>query len=295
MLRADPRREWHWPAGSRLTTHEPGIGVVTGPNITPDRETGIGNLTAAQIVDELRNGKRPDGTLIGPPMPIPVYQKLSDGDAAAIAAYLLSVRPVQRSVARNQYEIPLPPNYGPPLTHVDEPSRGDKVAYGAYLATFAHCVLCHTPPTGRPFDMSRAFAGGRDLPDFGKSGAIVLSRNITSDPDHGIGKWTNAQIKRAIVLGVRPDGTRLAVTMPFAWYKRITPADLDAIVALCARSRQRDNRVSEQPSSTPLGGKTVSRQMYSARKGPVGQSFFLQHRVRTNFQSPRLLRWRSRL
>lgn len=211
---------------------DPGVGRVVIPNITPDRETGIGNLTAAQIVDELRNGKRPDGTLIGPPMPIPVYQKLSDGDAAAIAAYLLSVRPVQRSVARNQYEIPLPPDYGPPLTHVDQPSRGDKVAYGAYLATFAHCVLCHTPPAqDGPFDMSRAFAGGRELPDFGKPGAIVLSRNITSDPEHGIGKWTNAQIKRAIVLGVRPDGTRLAVTMPFAWYKRITPADLDAIVA----------------------------------------------------------------
>jgi mono/diheme cytochrome c family protein len=106
------------------------------------------------------------------------------------------------------------------------------VAYGAYLATFSHCVLCHTPPaTDGPFDMSRAFAGGRELPDFGKPGAIVLSRKITSDPEHGIGKWTDAQIRRVIVLGVRPDGTRLAVTMPFPWYKRITPADLDAIVA----------------------------------------------------------------
>jgi hypothetical protein len=79
--------------------------------------------------------------------------------------------------------------------------------------------------------MSRAFAGGRGLPAFGNPGAVVLSRNITSDPEHGIGKWTDAEIKRAIVDGVRPDGTRLAATMPFAWYKRITPADLDAIVA----------------------------------------------------------------
>jgi mono/diheme cytochrome c family protein len=211
---------------------DPGIGSVVIPNITPDKETGIGNLTAAQIVDELRNGKRSDGTLIGPPMPIPVYQKLSDGDAAAIAAYLLSLKPVSRAVARNQYKIPLPPNYGPEVTHVDEPSRGDTVAYGSYLATFAHCVLCHTPPAKEgPFDMSRAFAGGRELPDFHKPGAVVVSRNITSDPVDGIGKWSDAQIKRAIVDGIRPDGTRLGETMPFAWYKRITPADLDAIVA----------------------------------------------------------------
>jgi hypothetical protein len=74
-------------------------------------------------------------------------------------------------------------------------------------------------------------AGGRERPDFRKPGAIVVSRNITSDPEDGIGKWSDAQIMRAIVDGIRPDGTRLGVTMPFAWYKRITPADLDAIVA----------------------------------------------------------------
>ena len=211
---------------------DPGIGSVVIPNITPDKETGIGNLTAVQIVAELRNGKRPDGTLIGPPMPIPVYQKLSDGDAAAITAYLLSLKPVRHTVGRNEYMIPLPPDYGPPVMHVDEPSRSDNVVYGSYLATFAHCVLCHTPPAkDGPIDMSRAFAGGRELPDFRKPDAVTVSRNITSDPEDGIGKWSDAQIKRAIVDGIRPDGTRLAVTMPFAWYKRITPADLGAIVA----------------------------------------------------------------
>ena len=160
---------------------DPGIGSVVVPNITPDKETGIGNLTAEQIVAELRNGKRPDGTLIGPPMPIPVYQKLSDGDAAAIAAYLLSLKPVRRTVGRNEYKIPLPPDYGP-VTHVDEPSRSDNVVYGSYLATFAHCVLCHTPPAkDGPFDMSHAFAGGSELPDFRKPGAVTLSRNITAE------------------------------------------------------------------------------------------------------------------
>jgi hypothetical protein len=38
-------------------------------------------------------------------------------------------------------------------------------------------------------------------------------------------------LKRAITAGIRPDGTRLTRTMPFDWYAKIAPADLDAIVA----------------------------------------------------------------
>src|SRR5437868_13269791 len=50
-------------------------GHIVGPNITPDRETGIGDWRIGQIVYALRNGKRPDGTLIGPPMPIEFYRQ----------------------------------------------------------------------------------------------------------------------------------------------------------------------------------------------------------------------------
>ena len=61
--------------------------------------------------------------------------------------------------------------------------------------------------------------------------ALTVSRNITADPDDGIGGWTNAEIKQAIVAGTRPDGTRLTRTMPFDWYARMAPDDLDALVA----------------------------------------------------------------
>jgi mono/diheme cytochrome c family protein len=209
------------------------IGHVVGSNITPDPETGIGKWTEAQIVTALRDGTRPDGTIIGPPMPIPAYRQLSDQDATAIAAYLKSLKPVRHQVARTSYKVPLPPAYGPPVTHVDEPVRTDKIAYGGYLAgPVGHCVLCHTPPAADgPFDMSRAYQGGRELPDLGNPGAETVSRNITAGSEHGIGDWKDAQIKRAIMSGIRADGTRLARTMPFDWYARMTPADLDAIVA----------------------------------------------------------------
>jgi hypothetical protein len=80
--------------------------------------------------------------------------------------------------------------------------------------------------------MSHAFAGGRELPngDEPPSG-VVISRNITTDPEQGIGQWSDEQIKRALVEGVRPDGTKLSHTMPYTWFAKLTPADLDAIVA----------------------------------------------------------------
>ena len=64
----------------------------------------------AEIVVALRDGKRPDGSIIGPPMPIPVYRQLSDHDTEAIAAYLLSLKPVKNPLTRLQYTITLPPH-----------------------------------------------------------------------------------------------------------------------------------------------------------------------------------------
>jgi mono/diheme cytochrome c family protein len=164
-------------------------------------------------------------------MPIPVYGKLSDQDATALAAYLLSLPAVRDSLQKSQYKVPLPPNYGPPVTHVDAPSPADKVAYGGYLVTVGHCVLCHTPPgADKPFNMDLAFAGGRPFPTFSGVPATT-SRNITSDPDHGLGKWSDQDIKNAITKGVRPDGTKLTGPMPFDWYAKMTPTDIDAVVA----------------------------------------------------------------
>jgi len=101
---------------------------------------------------------------------------------------------------------------------------------GAYLVTtIAGCGNCHTPrdAAGRPA-ANMTLAGGLefDIPP-----AHVVAPNITPDPQTGIGKWSEAQIKHAITAGIRPDGTKLVRTMAFDWYAKIAPADLDAIVA----------------------------------------------------------------
>jgi len=207
------------------------IAHIVGPNITPDKETGIGDWTEGQIVNALRNGKRPDGTTIGPPMPVEMYRNLSDRDAEAIAAYLKSLKPVSHKVARSTYKVPLPPAYGPIVGHVGEPDRKDKIAYGAYLSgPVAHCVECHTPREKGKLVLDRIGAGGREFPDFANPGAVSVSRNITPDPGAGLGDWSDADIKRAILLGKRRDGTPLAGTMPFAAYNKMTSDDVNAIV-----------------------------------------------------------------
>jgi len=199
-------------------------------NITPDKETGIGNWTDDQIVDSIRNGKRPDGTIIGPPMPIPFYREMSDSDVRAIVAYMRSVKPVANKVEKSIYKIPLPPAYGPPVTQVPDVSRTDKIAYGHYLASaLGHCLDCHTPrlPNGTN-DMSRVGAGGDEFPSF--IGGTVIAANLTPANETGIAHWTDAQVKAAIQTGMRPDRP-LVLLMAFDWYKTIGDADMDALVA----------------------------------------------------------------
>ena len=199
-------------------------------NITPDKETGIGNWTDDQIIDAIRNGKRPDGTIIGPPMPIPFYRDMSDTDVRAIVAYLRSVRPIRNKVDKSTYNIPLPPAYGPPVTHVPDVPSSDRIAYGHYLAgPLGHCLDCHTPrlPAGTN-DMTRVGAGGEELPAF--IGGTVISANLTPANEQGIAHWTDAQVKAAIQLGIRPDRP-LVLLMAFDWYKNISDADMDALVA----------------------------------------------------------------
>jgi mono/diheme cytochrome c family protein len=199
------------------------------PNITPDPETGIGKWTDAQIINAIRNGKRPDGTTIGPPMPVEFYRNMSDTDLRAIVAYLRSVKPVTHKVEKSVFKIPLPDSYGPTITHVPDVSRQNRTAYGRYLANIGHCLECHTPMEKGKLVMTRMGAGGRELPAF-PSGTVITANLTPANPD-GIAKWTNAQVEETITTGVRPDGRQLVRLMAFDWYKNIEKSDLDALVA----------------------------------------------------------------
>jgi mono/diheme cytochrome c family protein len=205
---------------------------VTAPNITPDKETGIGNWTDDQIKTLLLTGKHPNGHPVAEIMPTAFYPILTPGDLNAIVAYLRSLPPVKNKVPDPVYKIALPHHVFPGAEKAyTQADLNDKLKRGFYLATIGHCMECHTPfaSGGGPQDFKGSLGkGGRDFP--GPWG-VSKSRNITSHKTAGIGDWTDAEIKTAITQGKRKDGTPLKGPMGFQYYAKMTDADLDAVIA----------------------------------------------------------------
>lgn len=85
--------------GSDVAFEMPGLGAFLGRNLTPDKETGLGNWSADDIVKALTTGVRPDGRVLAPIMPYHALAQLSEDDRYAIAAFLQSVKPVSHEVA----------------------------------------------------------------------------------------------------------------------------------------------------------------------------------------------------
>jgi mono/diheme cytochrome c family protein len=211
-------------------------------NITPDRDTGIGRWSDDDIKRSIVEGKRPNhGRLanseLAVVMAIPFFKALTPSDLDAVVTYLRSVPAIRNEVA--------PPVYRMAQTHqpfpdaeagFDDAKMGDPVYRGRYLVTLGHCLECHSPMEKGVFDYGRLGAGGRmftpDLVQGLSSGwAGARAANITSHPTAGIGAWTDDEIKRAISQGISRDGRKLQPPMGFSYYAKLSPSDLDAIVA----------------------------------------------------------------
>ncbi len=85
-------------AGSEVGFEIPGLGVFVGPNLTSDKETGLGDWTKADIVKALQTGTRPDGRILAPIMPWKSFAGMTKQDLNAIAAYLKTLPPVKNKV-----------------------------------------------------------------------------------------------------------------------------------------------------------------------------------------------------
>jgi mono/diheme cytochrome c family protein len=203
---------------------------ATSSNITPDRDTGIGSWTDAEIKRALIVGVRPNhGRLANTPlaavMPVSFFKPLLPRDLDAVVAYLRSVKAVR-------YETPPPvykmPPHHQPLPDADkvytEAMMADPVKRGAYLVTIGHCMECHSPFEKGVSDYSKLGKGGRQfapslVQGFPSEWKGSVARNITSHRTAGITK------------GISRDGRKLQPPMGYEYYNRMTAADLDAIVA----------------------------------------------------------------
>lgn len=210
-----------------LVFDEPPFKAVA-PNITPDRQTGIGNWSASQLGKAIREGIRPDQSVVGPPMPIAFYRKFSDEDLAAVVAYLRAQPAVSHAVARSEYRIPLPANYGPSVQGIPTPDPSQQLAYGEYLANIGHCMECHTPRDKQGMLVLSKFGAGGQV--FKGPWGVSVSRNLTPHDD-GLKNVSDEHIERAIRHGVDHRGQPMKPPMGFAFYKNINAQDMQAIIA----------------------------------------------------------------
>jgi len=206
---------------------KPGEGNSVYPaNITPDKETGIGDWTPEQIVTAIRTGARPDGTQLVPIMPYHAFSHLSDEDALNIAAYLLAQPPVSNAVPDRVLKTepqPFTPEQTPPAKAPTDP-----VARGEYLVQLARCSDCHTPKNedGSP-NMALNLAGARISKD-------EVSSNLTPDSDTGIGEVSADDIALLLRTGAYSDGTKIAGTMAKQiqeYFSKMSEDDAKAIAA----------------------------------------------------------------
>lgn len=212
-------------AGGQVVLEDAMMRAVS-PNITP--AGAVGGWSDAELATAIREGIRPDGSLIGPPMPYSLYRGLSDSDLSAIVAFLRSLKPIENATEKSVYHMELPPAYGPPVGAVADIPRGVSVDYGAYLAgPVMHCMECHTPfgPMGPMYDTSLG-QGGLEFP--GPWGVSVAA-NITASPD-GLADHTDAEIAAMITQGVKPDGSGMLPPMPYGYFARTTPEDIAAVI-----------------------------------------------------------------
>lgn len=186
------------------------FGTFYAPNITPDRQTGIGRWTDSQFLRALRLGVRPDGASFFPAFPYPSFTGITDDDVLAIKAYLFAQPPVDQPSRPHDVAFPVSWRFlqsgwkllfFAPGPFRPEPGRSAAYNRGAYLVTaLAHCGECHTPRNWfGAAETGRFLAGTSD----GPGGKAVP--NITSDRKTGIGDWSEDDIVGLLTDGHKPD------------------------------------------------------------------------------------------
>ena len=173
------------------------FGTLYSTNITPDKETGIGNYSDEDFLAAVKDGVRRNGARLYPAMPFTSYGYMSDADVLAIKAYLFSLPAAHARDRADTLSFPFNQRWSMIAWSLMFDASGDfrpnrsrspEWNRGAYLAeALAHCGECHTPRNfAFALDNSRKFAGTVT--------AGWHAFDITSDKGSGIGGWSDADL-----------------------------------------------------------------------------------------------------
>ncbi|MGZ3998731.1 MAG: cytochrome c [Flavisolibacter sp.] len=204
------------------------FGTFYTRNLTPDKETGIGNYTDREIARVLRYSVKRNGESVLPFMP---FQNMSDDDLTAVVSYLRSLKPVKNKVPDHDYNVmgrlikaflikPLKPTQ--PLVASMKPDTS--AAYGKHLVmAVANCNECHTKRNAIGDFVGKPMAGGNEFKEEGKP--TLVSPNLTPHPSGRIYAWSQETFIQRFRMGKLIPYSH----MPWESFGRMTDDELKAI------------------------------------------------------------------
>ncbi|MDB5640378.1 MAG: hypothetical protein JWP51_5286 [Bradyrhizobium sp.] len=180
------------------------FGTLYSTNITPDKESGIGNYSDQDFLNAVHRGIREDGARLYPAMPYASYTYMTDADALAIKAYLFSLPPVHAPDPENTLTFPFNQRWAMVFWSAmfnrdrrfePDSSKSPEWNRGAYVSeAMAHCGECHTP-------RNLAFALDNRKKFSGAVAAGWRAYNTSSDKTTGIGGWSDDDLVAYLATG----------------------------------------------------------------------------------------------
>jgi mono/diheme cytochrome c family protein len=212
------------------------FGTIYTPNITPDKQHGIGFWSADDFWRAMHEGKRKDGAYLYPAFPYTNYTKVTREDSDAIYAYLMSVPPV--AVPSRPHALRFPYNqrellagwrtlYFKPGVYKNDATKSVEWNRGAYLVEgLGHCNACHA---------TRNVLGAVSRKDDYSGGLIPLQNwyapSLTSSREAGLGDWDTKHIVELLRTGISPRGAATGPMAAVVQYslQEMTQVDLTAM------------------------------------------------------------------
>jgi mono/diheme cytochrome c family protein len=239
------------------------FGTVFASNLTPDRDAGIGDWSAAQFWRAMHNGRSRDGRLLYPAFPYPSFTRVTREDSDAIYAYLRTVPPANTPNRPHKLRFPYDTQaalavwralFFRPGSFVPDPAKPAEWNRGAYLVEgLGHCIACHG---------TRNVLGATEE-KLGLSGGLIPVENwyapsLTSKREAGVADWPTEDVLALLRTGRSPHGSVMGpmADVVYRSTQHLSDADLQAMAAF----------LKQLPDSTPAAADAKSATATPARR-----------------------------
>ncbi len=231
------------------------FGTFRVPNISPDKETGIGGWSTLDFVNAVMRGVAPDGRHFYPAFPYPSFARMRIEDVIDLKAFLDTLPAVSNRVAGQALHFPFNIRRGIGLWKrlylstapvVALPGADEELLRGRYLVEGpGHCGECHT---------SRTWLGGLKTAEWLAGAKNPEGRgripNITPGP--GGLTWSREEIVDTFKFGFTPNFDTFGAQMGAVQENlaHLPDADLEAIAAYLKAVPPLPDAVPRQKKST---------------------------------------------